>query len=252
MDLLIPLLGFLAGLITSLGVSKVNWCDVQKQYCNGKQHIACEPNSFPIENKCRNVTSVPMSPSTKTLILHLHNWYRNELASGRIHRFPAARQMGVMQWDDTLQFLAEKHVSHCHFAHDQCRATAQYPYSGQNIFFEATLGHTPNATGAIERGLEGWFEEHRIAKPSVVDLLTGDQAKAFHFTVMVSDKNNRVGCAMIQYQWPENKELFDAFMLTCNYQYTNIMQQPLYKKGPACSGCGTLQCNSNYKALCNS
>lgn len=252
MALLIPLIGFLAGLLASIGLSKVNWCEVQQKYCSGKEHIACVPNSFSPNKLCRNVTLIPLDIRSKSLIVHLHNQYRNSIASGQIRKFPEAKKISVMKWDDTLEYLAGKHVSHCTFSHDQCRATPEFPHSGQNIFMQATLGHFPNATDAIERGLLGWFEEYLYANPSIIDRLTPDQEKVFHFTIMVSDQNNRLGCAMIQYLWPEKQNLFDAFMLTCNYEYTNILNEPVYRKGPSCSNCGVSGCSSTYKALCNS
>lgn len=252
MALIIPMIGILAGLLASMGLSKVNWCEVQQKYCAGMEHIACVPNSFPTNKLCRNVTLIPMDSRSISLIVHLHNLYRNSIASGDIKKFPKAKKMSVMEWDDNLQFLAEKHVPHCTFQHDQCRATPRFPLSGQNIFFQGTLGHIPNATDAIEQGLLGWFEEYRDAKSSLVDRLTLDQEKVFHFTVMVSDQNSRVGCAMIQYLWPEKENLLDAFMLTCNYEFTNILNGPIYQKGSPCSGCGALGCSSTYKALCNS
>lgn len=251
MELLIPLIGLAAGLLTILSLSKPNWCEVQVNYCSGKEHIACEPNSFAHNELCRNVSFSPMDSATKDLIVHLHNYYRNEIAGGRIQNFPEATKLSVMHWDDTLQYLAEAHVAHCRFEHDQCRATPQYPYSGQNIYLQATLGYVPNATQAIERGIEGWFEEWKTARPSLVDKLTRDQSQAFHFTVMANDRNNRVGCGMIKYLSPEKSQLFDAFLLTCNYEYTNILGQPVYARGKACTGCAS-GCSSKYQSLCKS
>lgn len=249
MEIFISLIGYIAVMLTALSLSKIDWCEIQGKYCGEKEHIGCVPNSFPHEKSCRNVSVLPMDLTTKKLLVHLHNHYRNKIAAGKIGKFPEASRMGVMQWDDTLQETAELHVSHCHFAHDQCRATPQYPYSGQNIYFQATVGYEPNSTDAIERGLKGWFEEWKMAKPSIVDRVTTDQTKVFHFTVMVNDRNNYVGCGMIQYKTKEKAGTMDAFMLTCNYQYTNIINQPLYQKGRHCSNCSSGY-STRYKALC--
>lgn len=249
--LIVSFVTFIASLFATYSQLRIDWCEVERRYCSGKKHIACEPNSFAYNDRCKNASLLPMSAAQKNLIVHLHNHYRNEIAGGRIKKFPEAKRMGEMKWDDTLQHLAGVHAKHCTFAHDECRAPPQYPYSGRNIFYQATLGYVPNATDAIERGLKGWFEEWQEAKPSLVDKLTADQTQVFHFTVMSHDKNNRVGCAMIEYlaEEQQSKTPFDAFLLTCNYEYTNVLNEPMYEKGKACSSCPS-GCSPIYKALC--
>lgn len=251
MELLFPIIFLMAGILTTFTLIKTNWCDVQAKYCDGKEHVACEPNSLTINEFCSNITYIPLDVNLKNLIVDLHNQYRNDIAAGKIPGFPSAKRMGVMQWDETLQFLAEKHVIKCRFEHDQCRASPTYPYSGQNIFYQATIGIKMDPKKAIESGITGWFEEWRKARVSVVDSITLDQSKVFHFTVMANDRNNRVGCGMIQYRMPEQGMLFDAFMLTCNYEYNNILGEPTYSKGGPCSECpAKSKCSSEYKALC--
>ena len=191
-----------------------------------------------------------MDNSTKKLLLHLHNQYRNLVAGGKLKNFPQASNMGIMQWDESLQEAAELHVSHCTFVHDQCRATPQFAHSGQNLAYQATsLGWPKNTTAAIERGVKGWFDEWKMAKPSIIKKLTAKANVAYHFTLMVNDWNNHLGCGMIKYMKYENKKLMNAFMLTCNYGYTNIVGEAVYRKGRPCSKC-THGCSSEYNALC--
>lgn len=248
MEIIVPLIGILAAFLT---IMKDNWCEVQISLCAGREHIACLPNSFPYSKQCENVTLLHMNDSLKATILDYHNHFRNEIALGRIGNFPQAKRMGVMKWDDTLQYLAEQHVSHCTFAHDQCRATHTYPRSGQNIFLQGTFNVYPNATDAVVRGINAWFEEWKDARVTVVDRITEDQSKAFHFTVMVNDQNNRVGCGMIKYLFRQSNDYFDGIMLTCNYQYTNVLDEAMYSKGPPCSAC-TTPCSRQYPGLCSS
>lgn len=66
-----------------------------------------------------------------------------------------------------------------------------------------------------------------------------------HFTVMVNDKNNAVGCAMIRHQ--ENG--FKYRYLVCNYGYTNILGRPVYEKGPTGSKCSKR--HPVYEGLCS-
>lgn len=249
MELLFPILGLVAGLLTTLTQSKTNWCAVQEKYCSGKEHVGCEPNSFPHNPECRNITLVPMDSRTKHLIVTLHNSLRNEIAGGRIEGFPQAMQMRQMRWDDKLEELAQAHVMHCEFKHDQCRATPEYPFSGQNIFYQASIGYETDPREAIDRGIRAWFDEWKETKPSVIEKLTQDQSKVFHFTVMANDQNNYLGCAMIKYLTPENGEMMDGFLLTCNYQFTNVLGQKVYEKGKSCSGCPR-GCGPIFKDLC--
>lgn len=247
-----PLLFLVLALACSptLGQSEVNWCQVRQQYCGSSKHIACMPNNFPTEPRdpedCLNVQLVPMNSTLKNVILNKHNAYRQEIASGNNPKFPQAEKLAVMEWDDTLQFLAEKHVSYCSFEHDECRATPQYPLSGQNLYYQ-TLWNEPSAIAALENGMEAWFEEWKIARAGVTDNLMWNDWQAYHFTVMVNDKNNRVGCGLIQYTTLMGTWVMDSFMLTCNYQYTNMVGTPVYTRGIPCSGC---TCSAEYPDLC--
>lgn len=57
--------------------------------------------------------------------------------------------------------------------------------------------------------------------------------KIGHFTVMVNDKNNALGCALIRHQYGGFKYHYFA----CNYSFTNILQQRVYQPGPPTSRC---------------
>lgn len=238
----------LAGFFLSSVVAQTNWCQVQSQYCGGSQHIACEPNSFPTSTECDNVRLLPMNSTLKNLILNKHNAYRQQIASGSNTKFPSAKKLSVVQWDDTLQFVAEKHVAHCSFQHDQCRATPQYPNSGQNLYYSATAMQYANASQTVEEALAAWFDEWEIARSGIVDNLVYNDWEAFHFTVMINDNHNKVGCGLIEYNFDYWGYTFDAFMLTCNYGYTNMINQPVYVRGTPCSQC---TCSAQYPALCS-
>lgn len=67
-----------------------------------------------------------------------------------------------------------------------------------------------------------------------------------HFTVMVNDKNDAVGCAMVRFQ--RNGFKYNYFV--CNYGYTNMLKEPVYKKGKTASKCKTV--HKKYKGLCSS
>lgn len=54
-----------------------------------------------------------------------------------------------------------------------------------------------------------------------------------HFTVMVNDKNNAVGCAMVRYR----EKGVSTDYLVCNYGYTNVIGQRVYESGRTASKC---------------
>ena len=190
---------------------------------------------------------MPMTSTLKNFILDKHNQFRQQIASGSNSKFPSAKDMHVMQWDDTLQFLAETHVSHCSFQHDQCRATPDYPYAGQNLYYKATSQANPNATAAVESGLNSWFNEWTIADPNIVDSIQWEMWRAFHFSVMVHDQNNNVGCGLLKYNYMSGSYEMNSYMLTCDYGYTNMLNEPMYLTGTPCSEC---TCSTTYPALC--
>lgn len=66
-----------------------------------------------------------------------------------------------------------------------------------------------------------------------------------HFTVMVNDKNNAIGCASVRYQ--ENN--FYYRYLVCNYGFTNILDRPVYEKGEPASKCK--EPHPVYEGLCS-
>ena len=242
--------GCLLPVVLAQDPSTVNWCQVQTDMCNGQGHIGCPTSVFPItptSQVCTNVRLLPMNSTLKNLILDKHNAYRQQIASGSNTKFGAAQKLAVMEWDDTLQYLAEKHVSKCSFQHDYCRKTPLFPYSGQNLYYMGTAMQYQNASRAIDQGLAAWFDEWKIARAGAIDNLIFDDWQAFHFTVMVNDKNNKVGCGLIQYNYQSGSWLMDGFMLTCNYQYTNMLNQPMYTRGTPCSTC---TCSALYPSLC--
>lgn len=69
--------------------------------------------------------------------------------------------------------------------------------------------------------------------------------KIGHFTVMVSDKNNAIGCAMIRHK----EGAFYYRYLVCNYGFTNILGEPVYTKGSA--GCQCKKQHPVYEGLCS-
>lgn len=62
---------------------------------------------------------------------------------------------------------------------------------------------------------------------------------------MVNDKNNAIGCAMTRFK----ESNFHYRYLVCNYGFTNVLDQPVYKRGSAGSNCEKR--HSVYEGLCS-
>lgn len=245
---------FAIAVATAVGLTNDEWCTLESDYCWGAEHIACKPNSFPasMTNGDQSVNSNPrlitLTQTQKDAILTAHNNYRNQLANGTYSGkgFPAAGKMGEMKWDDTLQYLAEMHAGIGSFSHDGCRSTPDHPYSGQNLFF-ATSSGTINIPYFINWGIKLWFDEIDIANPALISSFQMAHLNAGHFSVMVNDNNNRLGCGAVLVDVTKNGVVSNGLMLTCNYEFTNFLSSPTYVPGTPCQTC---QCSSTYPSLC--
>lgn len=243
---------FLATLLSlAVRINCNDYCEIEKVFCHGHQHIACKTTNFPV-GQCFNVEIVKMDHILRETILHRHNLYRNDVASGLVGRYPKAAKMQEMEWDEELAYLATEHVKHCNFEHDKCRATAEFPYAGQNLGFHGTTGHLEPLTNITKFIIDEWASEHALVDESVVEKFEKSDLKAGHFTVMVREDNCRIGCAMITYNYKEDSEVWTGVMLTCDYAKTNILHRPVYTVGSPCSGCESIgkTISTRYDALC--
>lgn len=232
--------------------SDIDWCAVKTQYCGTKPHIACNPNDFTVSGLSSNVKMLELTQKMKDSILAAHNNYRNQVAGGEFNStygFPAAAKMTEMKWDDTLQYVAEVHAAYGEMSHDKCRATPAFRYSGQNLYQSMSSANTlvGAAESVINKGVVAWFDEIEIADPALVDKLLSSHMAAGHFSVMVNDLNNFVGCGASTFDYLYNGRNWYGLLLTCNYQYTNMLNTPTYVRGTPCSSCN---CSATYPNLC--
>jgi hypothetical protein len=80
---------------------------------SNKKHIGCI-NKGRFGHECtKDVEVVKLDDYQKNLIIYQHNVHRNSIALGKIPRFPAAKRMGALQWDDELAYLAELNAMSC-------------------------------------------------------------------------------------------------------------------------------------------
>lgn len=68
-----------------------------------------------------------------------------------------------------------------------------------------------------------------------------------HFTTMVNERNNRIGCAITRYT---DSSGVSGTLLACNYAVTNVQNNPIYRAGSPASECINGR-NPNYTNLCS-
>jgi len=237
--------------VTVCSVQGVDYCALRPQLCGTREHIACTPNSFPFTT-CTNMVIVPLTQTLKNVIVNRHNLYRQSTANGLVNSLPTAGRMRQMYWDDELASIAQTHVSHCTFAHDQCRATVAYPYSGQNLAKMASTAPNTNATNRLEYAITLWFNENTLTTAANIDSIPTDISKIGHYTVMSREENVRVGCAYITYSYVSSGYTWYAHMITCNYADNNFIGEPVYTRGAPCANCAAAgtTCSTTYPGLC--
>ncbi|GAB0098727.1 hypothetical protein DMENIID0001_145160 [Sergentomyia squamirostris] len=223
-----------------------NWCQMEQEYCQGREHIACEPNSFPSDPNARDIEMIPMTKEIKKLIVDTHNRYRSMVAAGKVSGIPSAAKMEKMSWNDSLAFVASKHAKHANFEHDQCRSFAQFPFSGQNLAIIYSSVPIRDIQATLREHIELFFNEVELiqdGKTSCIDFFTTYNPsclEAGHFTAMVKDINNTVGCSLARFRTYYSDRLLYTLLTTCNYGHTNLISHPIYTTGQPCSACKSI------------
>lgn len=161
--------------------------------------------------------------------------------------------MAVMRWDSTLEQMASLNIKQCNFAHDQCRNTYKFMYSGQNLGIREVSVAAKSRKDIMKNYqdlIKIWISEGDICDQSFIEAfrLHPKYPKIMigHFTEMIKEENIFVGCSGSHYS--KNKRHF--YTIACNYATTNFLGEKIYHSGPPCSGCLT-GCHTKYSALCS-
>ncbi|XP_030382240.1 venom allergen 5 [Scaptodrosophila lebanonensis] len=195
-----------------------------------------------------------MSERRRTLLLDLHNLARARIAGGELPGYKPAAHMPLLRWDAELEHLATLHAKRCQFAHDKCRNTPHYKFSGQNIGYFWIGRDFKSHSRRMKAFVVNWFREYLDANQTFINSYRPHPQgkKIGHFTLLVADRVHRVGCAAVRYLDPQPQRggnIFQ-FMLTCNYDYNNIFNEPIYQTGPMASKC-PYRVSEKYPALCD-
>ncbi|KAH8271863.1 hypothetical protein KR044_008411 [Drosophila immigrans] len=191
-----------------------------------------------------------MTTRRRQLLLDMHNLVRDKVAEGGVEGYAPASQMPMLKWDKELEHMAELHAKRCRFAHDKCRNTPRFKFSGQNIGYFWIGRDFKSHSRRMKTFVLDWFKEYKDANQSYIDSYHShpEGKKIGHFTMLVGDQVRRVGCAGVKFLEPEDNKFL--FMLTCNYDYNNIYNEPIYETGPMASKCAD-PVSKKFPALCD-
>lgn len=149
-------------------------------------------------------------------------------------------------WDPTLATLAAYDARDCILKHDQCRNTHAFPKAGQNLGITMQSDQYLDSEAAIKQSINTWFDENAKCPQSAINSFPETGSADFgHFTQMVQDRADRVGCAAVRYV----QGGWYTTYFVCDYSRTNVENEPVYVCGQACSQCAG-KCGVNYPGLC--
>nr|XP_014100750.1 antigen 5 like allergen Cul n 1 [Bactrocera oleae] len=227
-------------------VNAQNYCN--SSYCGSSTHIACNNNGT-FAGSCLSPALINFTQTQRNAIVNSHNARRNTVAAGNTALSPACR-MATMQWDNELATLAALNVRQCQLRHDACHNTDAFQFSGQNLAW-ITFLNTANVTSLSLQSINMWYSEINNTNMAYINSYPNNyQGPAIgHFTVMVADRNIRLGCAASTYN--VSGQQYRAFLFACNYATTNMITLPIYRNcSVAASNC-TTGTNPSYSSLCS-
>lgn len=121
--------------------------------------------------------------------------------------------------------------------HDFCMKTLSGVLFGQNLWTKIENGiigiSDTNAT--LQQAINLWFEELKFATLADINNCCGGPklGKIGHFTQVVRDKADSVGCAMSKFTSFRGSHT----LITCDYSYGNLIGTPVYVVGETAAQC---------------
>lgn len=99
----------------------------------------------------------------------------------------------------------------------------------------------------IEKSISSWFDEYKRANiENIENVGTPSNGPIGHFTVMISERVNEVGCAISS----STSDEWNRYLMTCNYASTNMLGCSVYRSGSVASECTTGP-DRKYRGLCS-
>ncbi|XP_073831638.1 venom allergen-1-like [Musca autumnalis] len=228
-----------------------DYCSKTYLCTNGHKHIACGDKKF--NSTCpSNAAFVPIDDKLKAEIVRAHNEKRNFVAGGGVGHLQPACRMATMEWDDELAEIASYNVLQCYMEHDKCRNTDNYRYAGQNLAWRS-YWDPRNVTSLFRNSFTMWYDEVQHVKMDFIDAFPRGYKgpEIGHFTVMMADRNIRVGCAASSYLDTRIEGGRQIFLIACNYATTNMLELPIYAKCSSPATSCTSGRNPQFPNLCS-
>ncbi|XP_037818674.1 antigen 5 like allergen Cul n 1-like [Lucilia sericata] len=215
----------------------------------GDKHIACD-NDGKFADSCSDAKMVTLTDSLKQVLVDAHNAKRNFIAGGGDPNHDPACRMATMQWDDELAAIAAYNVKQCKMQHDKCRNTDAFKYSGQNLVWVSYYDY-PNDAERLKLYVDIWFSEVKNSNRTIMaSYPIGYKGPMIgHFTVMMADRNIRLGCAASTYA--VTGVSYKVYLLACNYATTNVLGFPIYVSSKKPGECCATGHNPKYPNLCS-
>ncbi|XP_058974987.1 antigen 5 like allergen Cul n 1-like [Musca domestica] len=210
-------------------------------------HIDCGDKVILEMNSIRHIDD-----KLKAEIVRAHNEKRNFVAGGGVEHLKPACRMATLEWDDELAEIASYNVLQCKMNHDKCRNTEAFIYSGQNLAWRS-YWRPANIARLFSNSFALWYNEVKDVKMDFINSFPRGYKgpEIGHFTVMVADRNIRVGCAAASYVDIRIDGGRQIFLLACNYATTNILELPIYANcSTAATSCSS-GTNPQYPNLCS-
>jgi hypothetical protein len=238
----------LAALIAIVS-SATDYCDPEVCTIPGNPvypHIGCNADKNLGPSCPSDAKYIQLTAEHKKIILEEHNKLRNNIAGGGQNGFNTASRMSTLKWNDEFEYLASVNVRRCLYQHDQCHNINGIKFAGQNLYTMGTSGNLPDVKSMVASAIKNWYSEVVNATQANIDKCCNSQYTIGHFTQVVSDLANEVGCGLVTY----TQNGFKNVEMACDYSRTNLPNQSVYKSGAPASECKTGK-NPKYPNLCS-
>ncbi|KAH8370665.1 hypothetical protein KR093_004605 [Drosophila rubida] len=246
-------------------INGYNYCNNDSHYCNvnDMKHFICNIDSElrPLNGRAHFVGLVPDTLTLRNTILANLNSNRNKLAGGSLvtnsnKTFKPASRMRLLIWDQELAYTARLHASTVSFKHSICRSVFRFPYAGECLGLVFASTSRRRVSDVLDLTLQSMFDEYLEAE-NPDELIKGFDANKHynvgHFSVIVSDRVSRVGCALVAAtDCEKEKKKGYCHFVTCHFDFTNLANSYVYKTGDSASRCNTWKTlpSDEYSNLC--
>lgn len=150
-----------------------------------------------------------------------------------------------------MAYVAGFNARRCSMEHEPCRNTLAYRHSGQNLGSTGSSAGYQKIEDVLRTTIGNWYKEQATMGANAMKIIRkfGNCAKECgHFTEMVRDTNDHIGCAVVRYQ---TATYFQSYV-ACNYAVNNMRWAAVYATGASCSQCPKgSKCSKKYSGLCS-